>query len=91
MTPRASQIAYSLTGRQVCSMRLGAVCGQPAAELLMVSDDGRDWHSLGRCVDHPAREAVQLLGRVTPSASWVIVPLVKPQLLATPATATPGR
>jgi hypothetical protein len=77
ITPRAE---YSVKAALTCSLDINGRCGQPAAELLLVTDVTEVWQAFPRCASHPARDHLSMLTRWHPRASWIIVPLVKSQL-----------
>jgi hypothetical protein len=80
--PAAPRAEFSVSMDLTCSLDITGRCGQPAAELLLVSDDGGHWASFPRCDGHPARDHLGMLKRWHPRAMWVIVPIVRPQLAA---------
>ena len=69
-----------------CSTNVGNdVCGEPAAEVLLVmreSGNGIWWEGRGRCKAHPAADWLPVIRRYDPSAQVVILPV--PGELGTP-------
>jgi hypothetical protein len=66
--------AARLPSYQTCTFNVADLCGRPARELLLVSDDGITWAGRPRCQQHPAQESVDLLLHFAPHVFWIIVP-----------------